>query len=166
MFRTKNKSTDKVCQLCQEKACKDVDDDMLPGGKCRDTYRQCHYDRSNLIPHRIRFLCTDPDETEPTDQTVNGWKEVVCRIDLIEKCQHGIKCSRLRYFRSRHGCRQKNKEHKTDQFCHDICAGEAKGLFFVETTSHDIIRDPKQIASKIDQNGPGNTRKHFVYGKG
>ena len=57
---------------------------MLLGknGRQKNQHSQCK--RYPLIPCRNSFLILDPQKTEPAYQTMDRWKQVICRINGIQ----------------------------------------------------------------------------------
>ena len=57
---------------------------MLLGknGRQKNQHSQCK--RYPLIPCRNSFLIFDPQKTEPAYQTMDRWKQVICRVNGIQ----------------------------------------------------------------------------------
>lgn len=78
-------SCEDVTDLCQHHAANHISNYMLPCGQGR--YAHCHgHDKGEMpIKHRNILSLSDPNPAKPTNETVNGRKQVVGSIDAIEQ---------------------------------------------------------------------------------
>lgn len=123
---------------------------MLLGknGRQKNQHSQCK--RYPLIPCRNSFLILDPQKTEPAYQTMDRWKQVICRINGIQPAGQQIPDSVSFDHRSCIGsgiCQKYDQTHTTG---YNIRSKKTVNLFPLLPCHKDIIHCPKYITSKID----------------
>ena len=123
---------------------------MLLGknGRQKNQHSQCK--RYPLIPYRNSFLILDPQKTEPAYQTMDRWKQVICRINGIQPAGQQIPDSVSFDHRSCIGsgiCQKYDQTHTTG---YNIRSKKTVNLFPLLPCRKDIIHCPEYITTKID----------------
>ena len=81
---------------------------------------------------------------------MNGRKQIICRINSIDKQHNLIPKPVVRYYRPYIGCRKQQKASETDQSGQKIRREKPAHLFFLLPCYDDIIYRPKQITPDIN----------------
>lgn len=104
-----------------------------------------------LIPTGNRPGVSDSNITEPTGQTMNGWKQIGRFVYSVEESDELYPDILIGQFRSDIGSWKQNKKQKAYQLCAEVCCKEAEAVFCIHPGDETVIDCPEQITSEINQ---------------
>lgn len=155
-----------VAELSQQNAGSHVGQHMLARGQRGDADSDGSGEREAAISRGYILSPSDSDPAEPADKTMNGGKQVVCGVNLIEQLHKTVPYRTAADFRTDVCSRKEDKNQKTDEFGQCVRAEKTVAFSAILPGAQIVIDAPEQVTAEINGYGPWQKRNQQIDGAG